>query len=60
MCQFFNRSGYKIKIFQNFQKEKLDRAKVTFPPDIRWISKFNAVKRVLLLYPAIVHTFAIL
>jgi len=59
--KFFNRSSCKIKIFQDFQKEKFDiELKLIKPTDIRWMSKFNVVERVLLLYPAIVQTLTIL
>jgi len=57
LCKYFSNSCVKIKILLDHEKALLNQQlNLIKPLDVRWLSKFSAVKRILLLYPAIIQT----
>ena len=59
ICKFFMNSRNKFNILKGHEKQILDlELRLIKPIDIRWMSKFTAIKRILLLYPALVKTLS--
>ena len=55
LCKLFSNSSTKLKILLNHERYLLDRElNLIKPIDVRWMSKFSAIKRILNLYPAII------
>ena len=57
LCGLFSRSSSRIKLLKTHEKNLLNLdLKLIKPLDVRWMSKFSAIQRLLLLYPAILKT----
>ena len=55
LCKLFRKAPAKLQILKNYQMDLLGyEEKLVTPIDIRWLTKFRAIDRILKLYPFII------
>jgi len=57
LCKLFSNSSNRLKLLKDNEQKMLNKElHLIRPIDIRWMSKFYAIKRIILLYPALIRS----
>ena len=56
LCKFFKKSTKKLQILQDIEYKEIKSMKRLIKPiKVRWFSMYNAIKRIVEIYPSLVH-----